>query len=141
MIKKALVGGTTPSSPLADACVTALRVGAGVAMALAHGLGKVPPSERFIGGVESMGFPVPVLFAWLAGLSELVGGFLLAAGLFTRPAALSLVGTMFVAFFIRHGNDPFRDGELAFLYMFVGVAFVGLGSGRFGLDRFIRGKA
>ena len=41
-----------------------LRVFAGLAMAFAHGLGKVPPSDRFIGAVENLGFPAPALFAW-----------------------------------------------------------------------------
>lgn len=141
LIRRAFFGGSAPSSVVADLGFTVLRVGAGLAMALAHGLGKVPPPDRFIGGVEAMGFPAPVLFAWAAGLAELVGGVLLALGLMTRPAALSLVVTMMVAFFIRHGADPFQQKELAFLFLIITVAFTAAGSGRFGLDRFIRGSA
>lgn len=138
-LRNLFVGGQTPAF-LSDLALTVLRVATGLGMALAHGLGKVPPTERFIGGVESMGFPVPVLFAWMAGLAELVGGILLALGLLTRPAALSIAGTMVVAYFIRHGSDPFAQKELAFLYLVLSATFVVLGSGRFGLDRFLRGR-
>ncbi|TVR01715.1 MAG: DoxX family protein [Deltaproteobacteria bacterium] len=141
VLRTALLGGSAPGTPAADAALTSLRVAAGLAMAFAHGLGKVPPSEGFIGAVGGMGFPAPVLFAWLAGLAEVVGGLLLAVGLMTRPAAFSILITMVVAFFIRHGDDPFRQKELAFLFMFISLAFVFLGSGRFGLDRFLRKSA
>lgn len=138
--KTLLFGGSAPPSLPADIGLTLLRVSAGLAMAFAHGLGKVPPPDRFVGGIESMGFPAPLLFAWLAGLAELVGGLLLALGLLTRPAALSIAFTMFVAFFIRHGGDPFRDKELAFLFLAISIAFTLTGSGRFSLDRFLRGR-
>lgn len=77
-----------------------LRIGMGLAMAFAHGLGKLPPSDKLIEGVGSMGFPVPVVFAWLAALSEFAGGILIALGLFTRPASLFLAGTMCTAFLL-----------------------------------------
>ena len=138
MIRKLAFGGMSPPSWLADLSLTLLRVGAGVAMALAHGWGKVPPTERFVGVVEGLGFPLPLLFAWAAGLAELIGGFLLAIGLLTRPAAFSLVLTMAVAFFLRHGADPFQAKELSFLYGLVFVVFAIIGSGRFGIDRWAR---
>jgi uncharacterized membrane protein YphA (DoxX/SURF4 family) len=46
------------------------------------------PQQWFIDDVTNMGFPMPVLFAWLAVLSEFVGGFLLIAG----PGRFSLDG-------------------------------------------------
>lgn len=141
MIKVArrwLFGGSAPSSWLADVGLTALRVGAGLALALAHGYGKIPPSDGFIGGVESMGFPLPGLFAWAAALAEFVGGLLLAVGLATRPAALFILSTMSVAFFIRHGDDAFKVKELAFAYGLIMVAFLLSGAGRFSIDRLLR---
>jgi len=62
----------------------------GLSMALAHGLGKIPPPSQLVDGLAGMGFPLPVVFAWLAGGSEFFGGILIAVGLFTRPAALFL---------------------------------------------------
>lgn len=117
-----------------DAGLLALRVLAGVALALAHGIGKLPPSARFVGGVAEMGFPVPGLFAWAAGLSEFAGGLLLALGLLTRPAAFVILVTMAVAAFIRQAGDPFGDRELALLYGSVALLYLLAGPGRLSLD-------
>jgi putative oxidoreductase len=53
----------------------------------------------------------------LQGLLELVGGLLLALGLFTRPVAFVLAGNMAVAYFMAHAPRGFfpllNGGELA----------------------------
>ncbi len=116
------------------------RLFVGLSMALVHGLGKVPPSDKFIEGVESLGFPLPILFAWSAGLAELVGGFLIAAGLFTRWSAVFLGITMGVAAFGRHAADPFNVKEMALLYFFACVLLAFQGGGKYSLDRIIRKK-
>ncbi|MEM9446298.1 MAG: DoxX family protein [Verrucomicrobiota bacterium] len=115
------------------------RVFVGATMAFAHGLGKVPPAEGFVGLVGKIGFPMPELFAWGAGISELVGGILLALGLATRPAAAAVMGTMVVAAFGAHGDDLFGKGELALLYAFATLPFLIKGGGTFSIDRFIKG--
>ena len=69
MLKQILFGGETGLSPLANAGLTLLRIFAGVALALGHGLGKMPPSERFVENTANLGFPLPGLFAWAAALS------------------------------------------------------------------------
>lgn len=124
--------------PVGDAALTALRLFAGLSLALAHGLGKTPPSERFVAGVAELGFPAPTLFAWSAALAELAGGALVAVGLATRPAAAMAAFTMLVAAFGRHAADPFAKKELALLYLAIMVAFVLMGGGRFSLDAFVR---
>ena len=43
-----------------------LRAFAGLALAFAHGIGKMPPSEGFVGVVAGLGFPAPGAFAWAA---------------------------------------------------------------------------
>ncbi|QLY26563.1 DoxX family protein [Bdellovibrio sp. KM01] len=110
------------------------RIFVGLVMAFVHGLGKFPISEQLIQGVASIGFPMPVMFAHAAALSELVGGVLLALGLLTRPAAIFMAFTMFVAGTFVHAADPFNVKELAFLYMFVCIFFACYGGGRFSLD-------
>lgn len=59
----------------------------------------------------------------IAGLLELVGGFLLLIGLFTRPVAVILSGEMAVAYFMAHGPRNLlpilNGGELAAIYCFV----------------------
>lgn len=128
----------------------------GLYLAVGHGWGKVvglaSGQTRFVEGVASMGFPLPVVFAWAAALSELVGGIAIALGLFTRWAAVSAAATMFVAAFVRHkaalhflawlaiapvSEDVLKswgNPELATVYfaLLAGVAL--LGPGRFSVD-------
>ncbi|MFN3596273.1 MAG: DoxX family protein [Rubricoccaceae bacterium] len=130
--------GTSASSTLTDAALLLLRVTFGLALALAHGIGKVPPSERFVGVTAEMGFPLPVLFAWAAGLAEFVGGLLLAVGLLTRPAAAFASITMAVAAFVRHAGDAFAERELALLYLAVMVVLALTGAGRYSVDAALR---
>ncbi|MDA0748989.1 MAG: DoxX family protein [bacterium] len=123
---------------MANGGLALLRVFAGLAMALQHGIGKIPPSDGFIAGVQKLGFPLAEGFAWAAGTSEFLGGLLLALGLLTRPAAACVAGTMAVAAFGRHAADPFQNKELALLYLGVALLFVALGAGRYGVDAFLR---
>lgn len=52
-----------------DLDLVIFRLFVGLSMALAHGSGKMPPSDKFLAGVEALGFPMPIVFAWAAGLS------------------------------------------------------------------------
>ncbi len=120
--------------------LTAFRVFIGLAMAFAHGWGKLPPPDRLVEGVTAMGFPMPMMFAWAAALAEFAGGIFIALGLFTRPAALFLGFTMAVAAFKVHAADPFQNKELALLYLGACVVFFFRGSSAWSLDRFFTGK-
>ena len=72
-MKKLLFGGSRLDNR-SDFALTLLRVFAGLAMAFGHGLGKLPVSDKFISGVEDLGFPMPFIFAWAAAVSEFLGG-------------------------------------------------------------------
>lgn len=120
-----------------DVGLLILRVGSGLFLAFGHGLGKMPPSEGFIGGAEKLGFPMPFFFAWMAGLSEFFGGLLIALGLFTRPAAFFVTCTMATAAFLRHADDPFGTKEKALLYFIIGIFFMLAGGGKYGLGKVI----
>jgi putative oxidoreductase len=96
-----------------------------------------------------LAFPVPrasptVLWSLggVAGLLELVGGFLLLLGLFTRPVAFLLSGLMAFAYFIAHAPRDFwpivNGGELAALYCFVFFYLAAAGGGPWSLDRWLR---
>ncbi len=135
-----LFGSARVSSVWADFALMILRVYVGFAMAFQHGIAKLPPAERFIEGVASLGFPWPGLFAWSAGLAEFLGGIFLALGFLTRPSALFIAITMGVAGFLTHATDPFKVKELALLYLASSLVFFFLGCGRFGIDALIRGK-
>ena len=78
----------------------------------------------------------------VAGLLELVGGFLLLLGIFTRPVAFVLSGLMAFAYFIAHAPQAFwtivNRGELAVLYCFVFLYLSAAGGGPWSLDRWLR---
>lgn len=138
MIKKFLFGTSSEETLFGDISMTFLRVSAGVLMLFLHGLGKFPVSQMFIDAVGGLGFPMPILFAWLAMIAELVGSIFLILGLFTRPSAFLLAITMFVATFGRHINDPWKVKELAFIYFAIFVVFTFKGASRFSVDRLIK---
>ena len=138
MLKRILFGGESGLSVQANAGLTLLRIFVGVSLLVAHGSGKIPPPEGFISGAANIGFPIPTLFAWAAGLAEAVGGACLALGLFTRPAAFFIAFTMATALIGVHRADPFQKQELAFLYFFSSLLFLLMGSADWSLDKFLR---
>jgi len=81
----------------------------------------------------------------VAGIIELVGGLLVLAGLFTRPAAFILAGEMAVAYFMAHaprGVFPLlNQGEMAALYCFVFLYLAAAGGGVWSVDRARGAKA
>lgn len=133
--------GAAPRAALVDAGLLVLRVFAGLALALAHGLGKVPPSEGFVGMVDGLGFPAPTLFAWASGFAELVCGLLLAVGLLTRPAAFFIAVNMTVAVLFAHAGDAFGEREKALLFGVIALTFLLTGAGRYSVDALLRRRA
>ena len=138
MLKQILFGGESGLSPLANAGLSLLRIFTGVALALGHGLGKLPPAQGFIERTGQMGFPAPGLFSWAAGLSEFLGGICLALGLFTRLSSLFIAATMTTALIGVHLSDPFGTQEKAFLYLFIALAFLLKGASDWSVDAFLR---
>jgi putative oxidoreductase len=137
-LRNFLFGGAGGGSKTADIGLLLLRLVAGLSLAIGHGLGKFPPSTRFIESVSRLGFPEPEVFAWGAALAELVGGILLAAGLLTRPAALAIAFEMGTAAFRSHAGEPFGSKEKALLFMTIAVCFLLVGAGRYALDALVR---
>src|SRR5262245_40421111 len=84
-----------------------------------HGYQKIFDGDmsNFASGVEKIGFPAPMAFAWAAALSELAGGALVAVGLFARFGAAFAAITMFVAAFLAHATDGFQKREMALAYL------------------------
>jgi putative oxidoreductase len=75
------------------------------------------------------------------GSIELIGGFLFALGLFTRPVAFLLAGDVAVAYFMAHAPRGFfpllNGGELAIVYCFAFFYFWLAGGGEWTLDRLL----
>jgi putative oxidoreductase len=139
-MKTFLFGSQKMSSALVDGALVPLRAFAGLALAAGFGMSKFPVPQWFIEDVGNLGFPFPVVFAWAAVLAEVVGGLLLALGLFTRPAALSIVATMLVAVLLQKAGDPLWERLPSLFFLAVAYYSLILGSGRFGLDAVIRRK-
>ena len=81
--------------------------------------------------------PLPTILmvaAWL----EVVGGGLIALGLFTRPAAFICSGQMAAAYFMAHfPKSPWpaiNQGEVAILFCFVFLYLVFAGPGPWSID-------
>ena len=61
---------------------------------VAFGVGKFVNHASELASFKTYGLPAPEAFVAAIGVLELVGGALLIAGLFTRPAAFTLAGDM-----------------------------------------------
>ncbi|PTY00536.1 DoxX family protein [Opitutus sp. ER46] len=121
----------------ADLALLVLRAWFGLSLMLLHGWGKVS-------GFSAMAakFPDPLhlgsasLSLGMATFAEFVCAGLVVLGLFTRFAALGVMITMGVAFWLVHGHQltgP-ASGEMAFLYLGVFLPiFVG-GPGKYSID-------
>jgi putative oxidoreductase len=140
MDKRKLLFDPGPSAVAAGLGLLVLRVGFGGIMAIAHGYGKLP---LLLEGGGS--FPDPLGIGSLASIAlataaELGGSILLVLGFMGRLAAIPLVVTMSVAFFLHHASDPFGGKEKALLYLVAFVVLLITGPGRYSVDGLIRGK-
>lgn len=102
------------------------------------------------GLMKLVGFPAPqpgapdplppLLMA--AAVIEVVGGGLIALGLFTRIAAFVCSGQMAVAYFMAHGSQGFwpalNGGEAAILFCFIFLYLACAGPGAWSLDGAVR---
>src|SRR6201981_2584259 len=112
-----------------------LRIMVGL-LYMEHGLAKI---VDFPHQPNHAPYALVTLNPGLQGLLELVGGLLLALGLFTRGVAFVLAGNMAVAYFMVHAPRSFfpllNGGELAIVYCFVFLYFWVAGGGEWSLDR------
>lgn len=101
------------------------------------------------GTMKLLGFPQPFPAAgmsYAAGVIELVGGALLAIGLFSRPAAFIMSGMSAVGYFLAHSPKGFypalNGGETIALYCFVFLYLFFAGPGPWSVDAAIsKGRA
>ena len=117
-----------------------LRLSIGT-MLIHHGYEKLADIENFADAfVRPIGLPFPILSSYIAAYSEIYGSWLVIVGLFTRFAALSIVGTIGVAIYHAIVTAGFNIYllELLILYMGGSLCILLLGSGDFAIDRFLR---
>ena len=102
---------------------------------LQHGLSKF---FGFPAPTPAGGAPAMFTLLWFAGIIEIIGGVLLALGVFTRPVAFILAGEMAVAYFQFHQPQAFwptvNGGVGAVMYCFVWLYFSAAGPGPWSLD-------
>ena len=81
---------------------------------------------------------MPTGLVYFVGSIELVGGALMAVGLFARPAAFLCSGLMAFAYFLAHQKDgalPIQNhGELAAVYSWVFLYIAARGAGTWSFD-------
>jgi putative oxidoreductase len=125
-----------------DVILLVLRVVAGVTLFL-HGFNKVfrgGKIEGTAGWFESLGMKPGRLNAWMAALTELGSGVLLAVGLLTPLAAAGLIGICVVAARTDHRGAffMFKNGwEYVMVYGFMAWGIGALGPGRWSIDHAI----
>ena len=115
------------------------RIGIGISILL-HGIPKLTGGVEmwtYIGGSMSL-FGItfaPAFWGFMAAVAESVGGLLFALGLFFRPAALMLAGTMMVALatHLAAGDDFMVFGHALDLLIFFAASIL-IGAGKYSLD-------
>ena len=119
---------------LSPALQSVLRIVAGLAF-MEHGTGKLIGFPHGLPFIDQM----PAGLLYFTGTMELVGGALIALGLFTRPVAFILSGFMAAAYFMAHFPMSFfpaiNMGEPALLYCFIFLYFAAAGAGPWAIDR------
>ena len=130
----------------ADLGLLILRLGVGLSMIIFHGWGKISGGPelwtRIGGNMANFGITfLPAVWGFLAAFAEFGGSILLVIGVLTRPAALLLGFTMFVAVVTHLGMPPesprsgWSGASHALELLAVYVAILLAGPGRFSLGR------
>jgi putative oxidoreductase len=113
--------------------LSVLRIVVGL-LFLEHG------AQKLLGFPPGAHMPMPPAFTliWFSGLIELVGGALIALGLFTRAVAFLCAGEMAVAYFMVHAPQNFfpvnNMGDPAILYCFIFLYLSAAGPGVWSVD-------
>lgn len=113
--------------------------------------GFYQPAMNKIGNVSgiaewfgSMNYPLPLLNAYLATGTEVLGVILLTLGLGTRIISIPLIIVMLVAIFTVHLSNGFAAGDNGFeIPLYYGLMLLVLlthGAGKYSVDYFIETK-
>jgi putative oxidoreductase len=133
---------TAIAARMQEPAYAALRIVAGLMFSL-HG------AQKILGWLTTRPTAAVGSQSWVGGVIELVGGVLIAVGLFTRAAAFLASGTMAVAYVQFHWKldlTAFKwlpivnRGELAALYCFVFLFIAARGAGLASVDGLLSGR-
>ncbi len=98
--------------------------------------------EHFADSLQSMSFPFPVFQAYLAGLTELIGGLCLMLGFASRLVSIPLAIVMLMAYFTVHieslkslfTNPSLFVAKAPFNFLLTTLIILAFGPGRFSVD-------
>jgi putative oxidoreductase len=117
--------------PHTDKIYAVMRIFVGL-LFMSHGLQKI---FGLFGGAPA---EAPPFIVYGAGGIELVGGALVAIGLYAAPAAFVCSGTMAAAYFMAHAANGFHPivnkGELAVIYCWIFFVIAAKGAGIWSVD-------
>ena len=117
--------------------LSVLRIMAGL-LFLEHG------TSKYLGFPHVEKVPEALSMSGVGGMLELVGGALIALGLFTRPVAFLLAGEMAIAYFYAHAPRAFfpvlNAGDAAILFCFVFLYLFFAGPGPWSIDAMMKRK-
>ena len=111
-----------------------MRLIAGGLLFYGHGLPKLLNwEERATTFANPVGLGATTGF-WLVVFTEVVCSVLVMIGFATRAASVFPIGFFLIAALIHHADDPFRQKELALVYLAPFLCLLFTGPGRFSLD-------
>lgn len=127
---------TKYSEPSVSISLLILRIAAGSAMAINHGLKKISNFSE----MASNGFADPFHIGSKASLgltvfAELFCAVFIILGLMTKLASIPLIIAMCVALFVAHGGDFYGKGELAGVYLVIFLLLFLIGPGKYSIDK------
>lgn len=120
-----------------DISMLALRTALAAFMIYGHGWPKLSRWETLSQNFADPFGIGPTASLTLAIFAEIVCSIAIILGLFTRLASIPLFITMAVAAFYAHAGDPFRQKELALVYLMTFQFFILAGPGRLSLDHLL----
>lgn len=136
------------SKLIAQYGIVPLRVALGIIF-IGHGAQKAfglfdgPGIDAFAQMLAGLGLQPPLLHAYLAAYTELIGGLLLFLGMYTRFAALGIAGTMVVAIITVHLSGGLFAQNNGFEYpltiLTACIALMGTGAGPLSVDAVWKG--
>ena len=95
-------------------------------------------AQKLLGAFGGAPEGTPAFIIWVAGSIELLGGALIAIGLFTRSAAFLNSGLLAFAYFMAHAPKGFwpilNGGELAIVYCWLALYLAANGPGAWAID-------
>ncbi len=101
-------------------------------------------AQKLLGAFGGAPEGTPSFIIWVAGTIELLGGALIAIGLFTRSAAFLASGLLAFAYFMAHAPKGFwpilNGGELAIVYCWLALYLAANGPGAWAIDGLRSGR-